>query len=78
MRIPQEGDEIYWALMEPNQPWEQAIVKKKLDISNLNVSLKPNDTLCLYPDQYYYQFKMRTAGGDVYTLCPRTSFYILE
>ena len=76
--IPEDGDEVYWALMEPNQPWEHALVKKKLDITNLKVSLKPTDTLCLYPDQYYYQFKMRTAAGDVYTLCPKTSFFILE
>lgn len=75
--IPQEGDELYWALMEPNQPWECAIVKKKLDPSNLKLSLKPKDTMCLYPQQYYHQFKLR-KGDDVYTLCPKSSFYIVE
>ena len=75
---PNLTDKIYWALMEPNQPWEQAIVKKEVKADNLILSLEPKDTVCLLPGIYYYQFKIKLSNGDVFTLTPKTSFYIME
>ena len=46
---------VYFAVMEPNQPFEDAILKKKLDIDDMNdngdivIQFKPQDTQCLLP-----------------------------
>ena len=77
-----EGDELYFALLEPNQCWEEAILKKELTVtpgsSNIEVQFKPNDTMCLMPGLYYYQIKLRLSNGEVHTLNPRTSLWIQE
>ena len=73
-----EGDEIYFALLEPNQCWENAIVKKKFVDTNFKIKLDPKDTMCLLPGLYYYQIKLRNKEGEVYTLCNRSKLYILE
>ena len=74
-----EKDEIYFALLEPNQIWEDALVKKKYT-SNFEskIDLLPNDTKCLLPGLYYYQIKLRKSENEVYTLCNRSKLYILE
>lgn len=71
-------DEIYFALTEPNQMWETAIVKKKFmgsEYSN-NVTLESKDTMRLHSGKYYYQLKLRRANGEVHTLNPKTLLYI--
>ena len=73
-----EGDEIYFALLEPNQCWEEAILKKKYTTPDFDIKLDPKDTMCLIPGLYYYQIKLRNKEGEVYTLCPRSKLYILE
>ena len=76
-----EEDNIYFAILEPNQPWEAAIVKKKLSVaqdSKINVTIEPKDTMCLLPGLYYFQLKLRNRAGEVYTLNPRERFYIFE
>ena len=75
-----ESDEIYFAILEPNQCWENAIVKKKftnLSGTELKIELKPQDTMCLLPGLYYYQVKLRKKD-QVYTLNNRSRLYILE
>lgn len=72
------GDEIYFALLEPNQCWENAIVKKKFVDTDFKIKLDPKDTMCLIPGLYYYQIKLRNKDGEVYTLCNRSKLYILE
>ena len=82
----QPTDEVYFALMEPNQPWEQAILKKKLDYTNqengeLILKFKPSDTMCLLPGLYYYQVKIRLIQDNEYivnTIIPKTHFWIEE
>ena len=73
-----ENDKIYFGLMEPNQPWENAIAKKLISYSDLKISLNPKDTMCLLPGLYYYQIKCKLGTGEVYTLLPKNAFYILE
>ena len=73
-----EGDELYFAILEPNQCWENAIVKKKFIEDASHIKLDPKDTMCLFPGLYYYQLKLRNKDGEVFTLCNRSRLYILE
>ena len=54
-----EDDEVYFGLMEPNQPFEFALVRKIFTKDNqtgdvLNMSFRPEDTEKLLPGRYYY------------------------
>ena len=81
------NDTIYFGLMEPNQKFEDAILKKVLTISdidndgNLIVKLEPIDTVDLLPGKYYYSIKLKQNSDnsyDVYTLLKETEFWILN
>ena len=84
----QPNDEIYFGLMEPNQPFEYAILKKKLTYDDVIdnqqfIHLEPKDTLCLLPGLYYYQIKVRIYDAVnqryiVNTIIPKTQFWIEE
>ena len=70
---PDEREYICFAIEEPNQPFEKAIVRKKFyasyinkdgeKISNLDndgdliIRLDPSDTQNLLPGNYYYEIK---------------------
>lgn len=83
-----EGDEVYLAIMEPNQPFESAILKKVFTHENLNeygdvlIELEPDDTQCLVPGKYYYQVKAKFIKENdkivVNTVVPKTEFWIEE
>ena len=93
---PQTGEEekdyLYFALLEPNQRWEDAILKKTYDstdilagYSNPILRIDTEDTEYLRPGTYYYQVKLFRAGphcedglDHVDTVIPRTKFIILE
>ena len=85
--FPGDG-EIYLGLMEPNQLFEDAILKKKYDSSNINeegnivIEFNSDDTVKLLPGLYYYQIKAKLPLQDntfaVNTVVPKTPFYILE
>lgn len=81
----QENDKLYFALMEPNQPFEKAILKKVFTRNNLNengdavLTLIPSDTENLFPDTYYYTLKLQwTNDGkeQVDTVVPDRLFYL--
>ena len=85
----QQGDVIYLGIMEPNQPFETAIVRKKFEYTqldennNIYIRFWPNDTVCLLPGKYYYQVKIQTYDvennkWDVETVIDKTLFYIQE
>ena len=89
----QLDDTLYVGIMEPNQPFETAILKKVItynDVSedgNIFVRFWPEDTICLLPGKYYYQVKLQTvdvdsktgqARYDVETVVDKTLFYIQE
>ena len=85
----QPHDTLYLGIMEPNQPFENAIVRKKFEYtdldenSNIFIRFWPNDTVCLLPGKYYYQVKIQTYDEeykryDVETIIDKTLFYIQE
>ncbi len=83
-------DELFFAIMEPNQVFENAIVKKYIDSSNYVkdsygnplVVLEPNDTLLVIPGIYAYQIKAKINNEhnliEVHTIIPRTKFVLQE
>ena len=61
-----EKDNIYFAIEEPNQPFEHAIVKKVINLKNclldkddnITFTINSEDTVALMPGTYYYEVKM--------------------
>lgn len=86
----EEGDYVYFALMEPHQPFEHALIRKMYDYRNLNkegsVVMKfiTEDTEYLMPGNYYYMVKLYRAGGEsgeeesVDTIVSKTKFIIID
>ena len=88
----QETDVIYLGVMEPNQPFENAIIRKKFTADDLYggdifIRFWPEDTLHVLPGKYYYQVKLQTKAIDpktrkeridVETVIDKTLFYIQE
>lgn len=85
-----ENDIIYFGVMEPNQPFENALIRKKLtnkdmdDKGNIIIKFRPQDTQCVLPGKYYYQVKLQRFNSDdpedyeVDTVIDKTQFFILE
>ena len=78
-----EGDKVYFGLMEPNQPFEYALIRKVYDTTNqsgfiLDMEFNPEDTEELLPGKYYYSIKLQTARGEVFTILPKTIFTIID
>ena len=67
-----QKDRLYLAIEEPNQPFENAIVKKVIDLQNnlldkngnITFELTPEDTMCLLPGLYYYEIKAKLYRGN--------------
>lgn len=67
---PNENDKVFFALMEPNQRFEDAILKKAFVLKDLDdntynrstgvlrVPMYSQDTELLEPGDYYYQVKL--------------------
>lgn len=80
-------DRLYFGLMEPNQAFEDAVLKKVFDFTspqdsdgNTLLILKPTDTEKLLVGKYYYMIKLRSidAFGQemVKTIVPPTLFWL--
>ena len=63
-----KGDDVvYFGLMEPHQPFEVALLRKRYtaedlddpEAGNLTIELEPKDTLNLLPGTYYYAIKLK-------------------
>lgn len=85
--IMTENDTLYFALMEVNQTFEDAILKKVFTSEDLNehgdvvAVLDSQDTECLAIGKYYYTFKLKRPKGEGYTVdtvVPNRLFYIIE
>lgn len=81
------SDRLYFALMEPNQAFEDAVLKKKFDITsaqdadgNVLLKLKSSDTEKLLVGKYYYMIKLRCIDNfgeeTVRTIVPPTLFWL--
>lgn len=82
-----EGDILYFALMEPNHSFEDAILKKtftandpKTESGDTLIEIKPTDTENLLTGLYYYTVKLQRFNEDgsywVDTLIPDRRFVI--
>ena len=86
--IPEENDVIYFGVMEPNQLFEDAIIRKRFTWKDLNeegdiiLKFKPEDTEYLLPGKYYYQVQAEIyideCECEVHTLTPKSLFWIME
>lgn len=87
--ILQDDDVLYFGLMDPHQKFENALVKKRFtkddcdEAGNLNIEIKPEDTLDLMPGVYYYAIKLHRRKNDeveyidkVITVINKTKFVI--
>lgn len=69
-----DKDCLYMGIEEPNQPFENAIVKKVINTSNslidkdgnILVDIEPDDTICLMPGLYYYEIKAKLYRSNQY------------
>lgn len=83
-----DNDELYLGIMEPNQSFECAIIKKKFTSKDFNkngdviIKIEPDDTVCLIPGKYFYQVKAKILNEDgtydVNTVIEKTEFIIQE
>jgi hypothetical protein len=68
----QGDDTIYFGIMDPQQPFEEALVKKKFTVEdadangNLTVVIDPEDTLDLLPGVYYYAVKIHLQHENIH------------
>ena len=59
------NDALYLGIMDPGQPFEVALVRKKFTVDNcdamgnLVICLEPEDTIDLCPGTYYYAIKLK-------------------
>lgn len=81
----QEGDKLYFGLLQPNEKFEDAIMKKVYDYyseknedGDVLLKIFPEDTLKLAAGKYYYMIKLLKLNGEVITLVKPTLFYINE
>lgn len=82
-----ENDTLYLGIMEPNQAFEDAVIKKvythesvKDTQGNILLQLKSTDTEYVAPGKYYYTLKLRRVVDDatiVETVLKPTIFNLL-
>lgn len=64
-------DAVYFGLMDPGQPFETALVRKKFtvedtdEMGNLVITIKPEETLDLFPGKYFYAVKLHLDHEDI-------------
>jgi hypothetical protein len=68
----QGDDTVYFGIMDPHQPFEEALVKKKFTVEdtdsagNLTAVIEPEDTLDLLPGTYYYAVKVHLQHDNIH------------
>ena len=69
-----EGEYVYFGVMEPNQPFEHALIRKRIDMSSAsedmptgyyNIGFEVEDTEFLMPGHYYYEVKLLRKRKDL-------------
>lgn len=80
------NDKVYFAILEPHQPFEAGLVRKIYTAENLNkygcviIELDATDTENLRKGTYYYEIKFSTVKNNkeyVDTIVPRRKLYII-
>lgn len=77
-----ENDEVYLGVTEHNECFENAILKKKYTIADVDengdvvISFNHNDTKCLEEGTYYYTIKL-ASGEDVETIVDKNRLFII-
>lgn len=86
-------DAVYLGIMDPGQPFEEALIRKKVtvddtdDEGNFNFEITPEDTLDLLPGKYFYSVKLRMSHSDedtgetiekVMTIINKTKFILCD
>lgn len=75
-------DKIYLGIMQANEYFETALIKKIYTKENLNenkdviISFTPDDTKNVLPGNYYYEIKLEKENGEVHTVVDKTLFVI--
>lgn len=82
----QTNDKVYLSIMEPNQEFENGIIRKVYTSQDINadgdieIYLSPEDTQNVIAGTYYYSVKLQMQNdiGDavVCTICPPKKFII--
>lgn len=86
--VLKDNDCLYFGLCEPNQPFEEALVRKVYDKNsktdengNVLLSFTSEDTTNLIPGKYYYTVKLKHQVDNVEnidTIISRRLFYIWD
>ena len=83
------GDQFYFSIMEPNQPFEEGLIRQVLPFNAYNdtrksveIKLTTRDTENLLPGTYYYGLKLRknvnsAEEPEINTLISNTKLYII-
>lgn len=77
-----EGDIVYFSIMEPNQKFEEGVIRKTFNKNNLdskglvNIKIESTETDKILPGRYYMEIKLKLASGAISTIVPKTKFYI--
>ena len=83
----EQSECLYFGVMEANQKWEDAIIRKKLSVENLDengnvhLHLYPEDTEMLASGTYWYMVKAYIWDRElqkfvINTICNKTKFII--
>ena len=78
----QGDDAVYFGIMDPQQPFEDALVKKYFTVEdmdaqgNLTIVLEPEDTIDLLPGTYYYAVKLHMQHDDIHPATKEVVGYI--
>lgn len=82
-----DEDIVYFAVMEPNQRFENAILKKTFTAlddetpeGDLLIRLNSSDTEYLLPGKYYYTIKIKLSDSTlpIQTIIGNKEFWVLD
>lgn len=87
--VLQNDDALYFGVMDPHQPFEDALIRKKFtkddcdSAGNLTIVISPEDTLGLIPGVYYYAVKLHRMADteeeyvdEIITVVNKTKFVL--
>ena len=83
-----ENDKLYLGVMEANQPFEFALIKKVYTSEDLDeegdvvIKFESKDTEFLIPGTYYYEIKLECTNEDesksITTIIPKRKLFLVE